>query len=78
MGRGGFPLLSERRTLGVHEPKVDEALAIRHGLKADEYARFISADRPDADFHRARHRFGDVERALLVQVFAPSPARPAD
>ncbi len=25
----------------MHEPKVDEALAIRHGLKADEYARFI-------------------------------------
>ena len=28
-------------TLGADEPKVDEALAIGHGLKPDEYARFV-------------------------------------
>ncbi len=28
-------------TLSVLEPKVDEALALGHGLKADEYARFV-------------------------------------
>ena len=28
-------------TLSAHEPKVDEALAIEHGMKADEYARFV-------------------------------------
>ena len=43
MGRGGFQTLSERsRLLGAHEPKVDEALAVGHGLKADEYARFVA------------------------------------
>ena len=28
-------------TLSADEPKVDEALAIAHGLKADEYSRFV-------------------------------------
>ena len=28
-------------TLGDHEPKVDEALAIEHGLKREEYLRFV-------------------------------------
>jgi phosphoribosylformylglycinamidine synthase len=28
--------------LGAHEPKVDEALAIAHGLKPEEYARFVA------------------------------------
>ena len=28
--------------MSVNEPKVDEALAIAHGLKADEYARFVA------------------------------------
>src|SRR5208283_3717503 len=30
------------RTLGAQEPRVDEALAIGHGLKPDEYARFVA------------------------------------
>ncbi len=28
--------------MGAHEPKVDEALAIAHGLKPEEYARFVA------------------------------------
>jgi phosphoribosylformylglycinamidine synthase II len=28
--------------LGAEEPKVDEALAVAHGLKPDEYARFVA------------------------------------
>jgi phosphoribosylformylglycinamidine synthase II len=32
---------SKDAPLSVCEPKVDEALAIAHGLKADEYARFV-------------------------------------
>jgi phosphoribosylformylglycinamidine synthase subunit PurL len=28
--------------LGAQEPKVDEALAVAHGLKPDEYARFVA------------------------------------
>ena len=35
-------------------------------------------DRPHADLHRARHRLGDVERALLLQVLPPPPARASD
>src|SRR5271166_6910975 len=41
---GGYGLSGsaiERATLSVHEPKVDEALAVSHGLKPDEYARFV-------------------------------------
>ena len=34
--------------------------------------------RPRADADRARHRLGDVERALLVQILAPPPAHAAD
>ena len=41
-GRAGFQLLERDETLGAHEPKVDEALAIEHGLKPDEYARFVA------------------------------------
>jgi phosphoribosylformylglycinamidine synthase subunit PurL len=33
---------SEDAPLSVCEPEVDEALAIAHGLKADEYARFVA------------------------------------
>ena len=33
---------SKDAPLSVHEPKVDEALAIAHGLKPDEYARFVA------------------------------------
>ncbi len=33
--------LRERPPLSAPEPTVDEALAIAHGLKADEYARFV-------------------------------------
>jgi phosphoribosylformylglycinamidine synthase subunit PurL len=33
---------SKDAPLSVHEPKVDEALGIAHGLKADEYARFVA------------------------------------
>ena len=36
------------------------------------------AHRPHAEFHRARHFFGDVERALLVQIIAAAPAHAAD
>ena len=39
-GRGGSAI--ERATLSAHEPKVDEALAVAHGLKPDEYARFVA------------------------------------
>ncbi len=35
------------------------------------------AGRPHPDLDRARHRVGHVERALLLQVVAPAPARPA-
>jgi phosphoribosylformylglycinamidine synthase II len=33
---------SKDAALSVHEPQVDEALAIDHGLKPDEYARFVA------------------------------------
>jgi phosphoribosylformylglycinamidine synthase subunit PurL len=32
----------ERRDLSATEPKVDEALAVAHGLKPDEYARLVA------------------------------------
>ena len=28
--------------MAAHEPRVDEALAVAHGLKPDEYARFLA------------------------------------
>ena len=28
--------------MGAQEPKVDEALAVGHGLKPDEYSRFVA------------------------------------
>ena len=53
-------------TVSAAEPKVDEALAVAHGLKPEEYARLVALIGRNPDLHRARHRVGDVERALLV------------
>ena len=38
----GLPFQPKRRALSAKEPKVDEALAVAHGLKPDEYPRFVA------------------------------------
>jgi len=42
MGGAGFSCFQRDGPLGAHEPKVDETLAIGHGLKPEEYARFVA------------------------------------
>src|SRR5579871_4826170 len=39
---GRKPRLWKDETLSATEPKVDEALAVAHGLKPDEYARLVA------------------------------------
>ncbi len=41
-GYGARGIARRETTLSVHEPKVDEALAVAHGLKPQEYARFVA------------------------------------
>ncbi len=36
------PAIERHEPLSVPEPKVDETLAVAHGLKVDEYARFVA------------------------------------
>ena len=50
-------------------------LVKEHGLKPDEYQRLVDLIGRTPTLHRARHRLGDVERALLLQILAPAPAR---
>ena len=38
----GGGISASETALSAHEPKVDEALAIAHGLKPDEYRRFVA------------------------------------
>ena len=61
-----------------NDVEITPQLVQEHGLKPDEYERFVALIGRDADADRARHRLGDVERALLLQVLAPAPAHPAD
>ena len=67
--RGRILRLQRDAPLSADEPKVDEALAIAHGLKPDEYARFVKLIGRTPTFTELGV-FSDVERALLVQVLA--------
>jgi phosphoribosylformylglycinamidine synthase len=60
-----------------NEPKITPELVASHGLKPTSTSDPAS-DRPRADDHRARHRLGDVERALLLQVLENPPQDAAD
>ena len=71
IGRALFPSLRESLRVERPKPKVDEALAVAMGSKPTR-TRASSRHRPRPHLHRARHRLGDVERALLVQVVAAS------
>jgi hypothetical protein len=53
-------------------------LVASHGLKPDEYERILKLIGRGADFHRARHLLGHVERALLVQILAHPSEGAAD
>ena len=57
--------------MSAAEPKVDEALAVAHGLKPDEYARLVALIGRD-HLHRTRHRLG----AVVVTVAGSAGALP--
>src|SRR5450759_1132654 len=72
-------------TRGEGEEKNDPQLTENHprtGCRARPQAGRVSArarpDRPRTEPDRARHFFGDVERALLVQVLQSASAHAAD
>ena len=60
------------------DPQITPALVAEHGLTTDEYDRLVAMLGRDADLHRARDRQRVVERALLVQAFAPAAQDAAD
>ena len=60
------------------EIKVTPQVAAEHGLTAEEYARIQKILGRDPNYHRAGHFQRDVERALLVQIFARASEAAAD
>ena len=58
--------------------KITPELVAQHGLKPDEYERFVKLIGREPDHHRARHRLGDVERALLLQILEEMAEDAAD
>ena len=55
----------------VLDPEVTPEVVARHGLTPEEYRAHQKNSRPRTELHRAGNFFGDVERALFLQKFAP-------
>src|SRR5580658_9854296 len=62
-----------------HEPAANHPRTrCQPWAEAGRISAHSGADRPGAEFYRARNLLGDVERALLVQILAAASAGTTD